>query len=436
MIRRLPKTVKRATEAVVTICVVLAFFSVFLFVLNSLFPSGAGLYSIISSDDDSSGSGFFKQAIRRLSLVQGEQEIDPGNGDMLAAMLRGVNNHVKSKRAKAIAWRAAKEQMPLYDRDSVQTFSRSSAEIEFDKSNVLHMRERSIVVIRQLADDVLLGEQRSVVVLVEGELQGKISGSGHKPMLMEVATPGALVKSQSLPGAGQDTTFKVTVNPDKSSTVTVFEGKAEVFSAGKRVVVESNQTTLVPLYQVPHIPESLQQAIVLKNPENSRKYYYSKLPPKIRFVWDERPESEGYEFVLARDETFRDVVMEEILPKPEIVHGNLKKGTYYWKVKAQGQSGDGRFSGQRRLDVVKDRTPPLLRVQFPGEIVQSDSCSLKGKTEPGANVFVDGQPVKVSRRGQFRHQLTLQRGINVVVVEAVDRADNVAYRSQLIHGKF
>mgnify|MGYP000385059119 CR=1 FL=1 len=43
-----------------------------------------------------------------MSLVQGEQEIDPGSGDMLAATLRGVNNHVKSKRAKAIAWRAQK----------------------------------------------------------------------------------------------------------------------------------------------------------------------------------------------------------------------------------------------------------------------------------------------------------------------------------------
>ena len=211
---------------------------------------------------------------------------------------------------------------------------------------------------------------------------------------------------------------------------------ATEFLNPSEAAVESSQTTLVPLYQAPHTPEPLQQAIVLKNPDNSRKYYYSKLPPKIRFVWDERPESEGYEFVLARDETFRDVVMEEILPKPEMVHGNLKKGTYYWKVKAQDQSGAGQFSGQRRLDVVKDRTPPMLRVRFPGKIVHSDKCSLKGKTEPGANVFVDGRPVKVSRSGQFRHQLTLQRGINVVVVEAVDRADNVAYRSQLIHGKF
>jgi hypothetical protein len=61
---------------------------------------------------------------------------------------------------------------------------------------------------------------------------------------------------------------------------------------------------------------------------------------------------------------------------------------------------------------------------------------VQGKTEPGANVFVDGNPVKTSGDGEFRHKLKLQRGINVIVIEAVDLADNVEYRSQLIHGKF
>jgi len=33
-------------------------------------------------------------------------------------------------------------------------------------------------------------------------------------------------------------------------------------------------------------------------------------------------------------------------------------------------------------------------------------------------------------------QLNLKRGLNVVVVESVDAAGNVAYRSKTIHGKF
>ena len=433
---RIKKSVKRMTEAFVTIFVVLVFFSLFLFVLNFLFPSGTGLYNIISSDGSSSGSGLFQQAIRKLLLVQGNQEAEPGAEDTMAATLNSVHNHVKSKRARAIAWRTAKELMPLYDRDSVQTFSRSAAEIEFDQSNVLQMGERSIVVIRQLANDLLLGEKRSVVVLVEGELLGTVAGSDKKSMYMEVATPGATVRSQYRGKGDEESTFKVTVNADKSSTVTVMQGKAEVYSAGKKVVVESNQTTLVPLYQAPLAPKTLAQAVELKNPENLRKYYYYKLPPKVRFAWNDQPDSKGYRFMLARDETFKDIVTEESLPKPGLMHGNLKKGTYYWKVKSQGQYGDGQFSDSRRLEVVKDQTPPRLHVKFPDAIVKSDRCTIEGKTEPGASVLVDGHPVKTTRDGRFSRQLKLQRGVNVIVVEAVDRADNVAYRSQLVHGKF
>ena len=433
---RLKKSIKRFTEAILTIFLVLVFFSMFLFVLNTLFPSGAGLYSIISSDGTSSRTSLLKQAIRKLLLVQGEQETDPDTGETLAATLNSIHNHVKSKRARAIAWKTAKEKMPLYDRDSVQTFSRSSAEIQFDQNNLLQMRERSIVVIRQLANDLLLGEKRSVVVLVEGELSGKITGSGQKPLYMEVTTPSATIKSQARQKTNEETEFKITVNPDKSSTITVYHGIAEVVSRGKKVVVESNQATLVPLYQVPFKPVPLPQTVTLKFPEDSRKYFYQKLPPKIRFNWNYQPESKGYQFVLARDYSFRNIVADESLVKPGLVHGNLKKGTYFWKVRAQGQYGDGLFSDIRRFEVVKDHTPPMLSVRFPSAIVTSDSCTVQGKTEPGAHVFVDGYPVKTSGNGQFSHKLKLQRGINVIVVEAVDLADNVEYRSQLIHGKF
>jgi hypothetical protein len=432
----LKRSIKRFTEAFLTILLVLVFFSMFLFVLNTLFPSGTGLYSIISSDGNASRTGLLKQAFRKLLLVQGGQETDPDTEETLAATLNSIHNHVKSKRARAIAWRAAKEKMPLYDRDSIQTFSRSSAEIQFDQNNLLQMKERSIVVIRQLANDLLLGEKRSVVVLVEGELRGKITGSGQKPLYMEVTTPSATIKSQARQKANQETDFKITVNPDKSSTITVYQGKAEVLSGGKKVVVESNQATLVPLYQVPFKPVPLPKTVTLKFPGNLRKYYYQKLPPKIRFAWDYQTESKGYRFVLARDYSFRNIVTDESLVKPMLVHGNLNKGIYFWKVKARGQFGEGQFSDIRRFEVVKDHTPPMLNVQFPSAIATSDSCRVQGKTEPGAHVFVDGNPVKTSGDGEFNHKLKLQRGINVIVVEAVDLADNVEYRSQLIHGKF
>ncbi len=436
LVNRLKKTITRFTADISTVLIVLVFFSVFLTILNALFPSGTGLYTIISSKGSHSKTSLLKQTIRRLWLVQGDHEVDPVTNETLAAVLRSVHNNVKSKRAGAIAWVAAKENMPLYDRDAVQTLNRSAAQILFNENNAIDMGERSIVVIRQLADDVLLGEIRAVVVLLDGELHGRINGSDQKPVHMEVATPSATIRSKSLPGTQSKSKFKITLNPDKSSTVTVYQGTAEVLSQGKKVVVNANQSTLVPLYQTPFQPTSLPDTVKLKFPEDSRRYYYHKLPPKILFTWEEQSSSKRYHFILSKDLLFRNIITEEMLAKPELVHGNLKKGNYYWKVKAQAEYGDGSFSEIRRFEVVQDHSPPKLSVQFPPEIVYSESCTVTGKTEPGANVIVDGNPVKTSKTGEFHHELKLQRGINVIVVEAVDLADNIEFRSQLIHGKF
>ena len=38
--------------------------------------------------------------------------------------------------------------------------------------------------------------------------------------------------------------------------------------------------------------------------------------------------------------------------------------------------------------------------------------------------------------GEFEHVLALQPGINIVVVEAVDRAGNVTYESRLIRATY
>jgi hypothetical protein len=58
--------------------------------------------------------------------------------------------------------------------------------------------------------------------------------------------------------------------------------------------------------------------------------------------------------------------------------------------------------------------------------------NLHGQTEPGVQVFVGGQAVDVSPSGQFHYTLRLQPGVNVIAVAAVDKANNVASRSQIV----
>jgi hypothetical protein len=124
------------------------------------------------------------------------------------------------------------------------------------------------------------------------------------------------------------------------------------------------------------------------------------------------------------------------LQKNRFRHGNLKSGSYFWKVSSMADSIEGLFSKTGQFRVVKDQSPPSLKVRFPPKTLYSGRYTLRGKTEPGARVFVGGQRVKTTRSGNFEYNLKLKPGMNVIVVESVDGVDNVAYRSKRVISKY
>ena len=96
----------------------------------------------------------------------------------------------------------------------------------------------------------------------------------------------------------------------------------------------------------------------------------------------------------------------------------------------------GPASRTRSFRIVRDRKEPELAVEFPSGIVPANSVTLSGTVEPGTRVIVADQEVEVGESGEFSHPVPLERGANVIVVEAIDDAGNVAYRSQVINARY
>jgi hypothetical protein len=432
---RLKKATKRIVEGIVAIVLVLLFFSIFLYLLNSLFPSGTSLREIIARQGSSGSSDSSRQGRDGLQLSFSEEGSEIESLEDYAASLSWTRNTVKSKRAAAIAWITAKEGNLLYDRDAVQTFSRSAAEIQFDENNRLNMGPNSLVIIKRLTRDPKLREKRSFMVLVDGELRGMLAASGQESVYLEIETPGGMLQAQRESGAAEPVDFKVSVNPDKSSTIAVYQGTAKITAQGQSVLVNANQSTVVALNQAPLDPSDLPSAVQLNSPASTRRFYYRDLPPKVQFAWKTQPNANGYHFILARDPFFRDIVTDDQFSESQFSHGNLKEGTYYWKVSAKQNTIEGFFSENRRFQVLQDQTPPKLSVQFPPATIYQENFTLRGKTEPGARIFIGGKWVRTSKTGKFEYALKLNLGISVIVVEAFDAVNNVAYRSQRVNRK-
>ncbi len=57
---------------------------------------------------------------------------------------------------------------------------------------------------------------------------------------------------------------------------------------------------------------------------------------------------------------------------------------------------------------------------------------LKGKTDRGASVRVNGQKVTVRSDGTFTHTVNLKEGVNLITVESKDPAGNTQYGKRVI----
>jgi len=434
MADRKPRTGFRTLrEGIIAIALVLFCFLILMTVLNMLFPTGTGLNLLLGEQDEKNRPG--GPSSREMLFQRGEDTVSFEGDYSWAAVLEKTDHRVKSKRGDAIAWQPARIGMRLYDQDAVQTLEKASALIRFDQSNVIDLEENSLIVIRRMERDLLFKEKRSYMVMVDGTLRGRLNAADENGVYLEVALPNATTRLQAQPESGESVEFRIDVGQDSGSLVTIFSGEATVEANGESVLLGRNQATHIEGSQAPSTPIDLPNPVTLQSPDNGKLFSYRSLPPRVSMTWQPPGGGDRYRLLLARDPEFSSMVLEEVVTRPRFVHGNLTPGRYWWKVSALQERVEGPFSPARSFRLNRDQEPPPLELQLP-EVAETPLLQLEGITEPGARLFVSGEPISIGTEGGFRHPLQLQPGMNVVVVEAVDAAGNVTYRSQLIQGKF
>lgn len=426
----------RVGEAVVIVGIALAFFAVLLGLLRVLFPAGPGLHEVATREGSLPAAGTAEPTARDPVHASGSPESSLGAAAWeVAAVLVRTTNTVKHRAANAISWSGVRPGERFRDRDAVQTFDNSTARLRFTEGNILDMSPNSLVVIQRAQPTPVRKETPSQLVMVNGELRGTVS-THERTAAVEVALPGGVVRVRSATRDRAGAQFKISMTEDHASTVAVYRGVAEIDANGRTLQVNEDFVSTVRPNGVTTEPVRLPARPTPVEPARDRTYSYRDQPQQIRFVWTAPAPVDGYHLVIARDPDFDDVVSDARVRTSEFRHGHLKHGTYYWRVSGIAAAREGAYSEPARLIVIRDRQPPVLDVHFPPRTPGSDAYTLTGRTEPGARVSVGGHRIPVTAAGSFQHSLRLGPGSTVIVVEAVDQAGNVAYRSELVNANF
>ncbi len=361
-----------------------------------------------------------------------------GAGDQVATLV-GMERSVKSKRAADLSWEDASQNMPLYEDDAVRTLDKASATIAFGSNDVVEVDQNALVVIKSRPKE---GEENAIsLALLSGDLLDSLAAKPppEQAQAIEAAAAKRQVTIRTVPsagGKGQKTRIAVKTLPDKSTTVAAITGTLRVVTPkGQEVVLKEKEVMRITDQGLVAKPRLLPGVPALAFPEDEATYPFQRKVPQVEMRWQTADRGRRYRVVVATDSAFKRIFADERVDGTSLTLRNLQPGSYYWRVRAQDADGfEGPYSAVRSVRAIYDDSPPTMAILSPPEMFVSPapSVDLKGKTERGARVKVNGQKVPVGPDGSFVHSLALKEGVNLVTIEATDPAGNSEYGRRVI----
>jgi hypothetical protein len=423
--------VQRAGRFALPLILVALFFFAFVVILNASFPHGASLGSMVRYGGFLAGDTLASNPL--LPQIRGRGAAP----ELLVARMSSLQRSVRHRSADSVAWAGAYQGMELQNRSAVQTLASSNAVLDFEQGSRLVLGENTLAVVRKFERDPVSREKTAVVLVLTGELEGSVAPAKGDALRVQVTTGSA---SGRILGArsSQDApaTFRVSENPDHTSTFSVFSGEAEVSAAGRSVRVGPGYTITVDPKRPLGRPARLPQPPALRAPQDGAVRWYRTTPPPLTFTWIEERDQARFWIEIARDPAFENVVHCGEVEGNSFFHGNLPEGDYWWRVASVLDWARSAPGNAQHVRILKDIEPPDLHVNFPELPVASDSVVLSGRTEANVRICVADSEVQADANGDFQVAVKLMPGIQPVVVQAMDAAGNVSHRAAFLLADF
>lgn len=329
---------------------------------------------------------------------------------------------VEGRTPRDLVWSERALNAVLVEAEKVRTLSRSSAQITFRDDSRLRLSANSQAVIQRMRVDPLSRREEAKVSLVEGDLYALLNANGERRSFeVEVPEVRTEVESRNF-WVGRDAGGAKFTNYD--------DGTVNVAANGATVSLGRNEGTVVRTGRAPSGKIGVLPAPELQAPDDDGEAFGGQ----AELTWQPLPDATGYWLELAHDPGFgRMAASRWGLKEGGFATGPLEIGAYYWRVAALDKFGlPGERSKARRFQVRVDQAPPYLAVREPAEqaTVRAVPLRVRGESEPGVKVLLNGAAIAVGADGGFDAEIRPEPGDHALRLEAVDGAGNVTSRTR------
>lgn len=347
-----------------------------------------------------------------------------GSGE---ASFISVHGKVEYRRGESGEWEEGRNRVALRSGDFVRTAANGSAEIMFADGTLYTVRPNTSFVVspRSAADG---GAEGSITI----EYGWVNLNTADRPT--RVATPAAeaRVREESEAYVAFEADSRRASFGALRGGVEVTTDDGEARRLAELEAVEQVDGRLSEPQRLPQRPRTLE-------PTDNAQVDAAR-QRELVLGWQPVERASRYALQVSRNHLFVDNIIDvDDRNAPRATLGVRGEGSFQWRVAAIGTGGErGPWSPPQRFRVTSltggdggDDEPPILEMEE--TTPYGNIFIVRGRTEPGSTVEIDGEPVAVDADGSFTKTIELdQEGVSTIEIRARDAWGNESTRSQRV----
>jgi hypothetical protein len=332
------------------------------------------------------------------------------------AHFTALDGTVRVKKSSSAAWVSADFSLPLEKGDVVQTSSEGMAKVFFPDGTNYTVKPDSLIVIEENSAN----EQQQTQVAVQVttgtvDLATATYAQGSSSQVIVAGATASLAPESSAMVHNDPRADEHEILLKRGTGEVRRQAETVVLSEYERVSFHADAAQMTRTHEIgpPTLIAPANMMTVALSASAGRT---------VHFSWTPAANIRGYRLRVSRNPYFSSTVYDKVVQASETDLPGMAEGTYYWVVTAQDNSGRESAESERNQFTVVAHAPDAtaLLLELEPFTQHGHVIEVKGKTDPGARVMVNGQEVPLIRTdGRFSFFTPpLPEGENVVTVTA------------------
>lgn len=347
------------------------------------------------------------------------------------AHFTALDGTIRVRKGNGNSWINADYNVPLEKGDVVQTGAEGMAKIVFNDGTNYTVKQDSLIVIEEnSANDQ---QQTNVSVAVTTGTVDLTTATYVQGSKSQVIVAGA--KASLAP----DSSAMVHNNPkDDQHEILVKRGSGEIERNGEvvhlsnweKVSFQSESKTMERATEIgppaPITPGNM-MPVFMNAGEKSKE---------VEFAWTPMTNAAGYRLRISHNPYFSSLLLDRKVETQSVVVTGLPVGAYYWSIQSYDAAGKVSVESEKNrfTIILKAKEKTEMSLDLDPFVQHGHVIEVKGKTEAGARVMVNGREVPIlSDDGTFRYFTPpLPNGESVITVTAQNLKGGVNTRQQKV----